>query len=54
MSHRARIEAARARALAVIDELEQLNPEQRPQLAQARALVLECCDATLNRLERTN
>lgn len=41
MSHRARVETARARALAVIDELEQLTPERRPQLDAARRLVIE-------------
>lgn len=53
MSNRARVETARARALAVIDELEQLTPERRPQLDAARRLVIEATDHTLARLERT-
>jgi len=53
-SHIARVLDARTRALALLDELDQLDPERRPLIAQARALVLEATNRTIDRLERSH
>lgn len=50
-THRARVLDARTRALHLLDELEQLDPDRRPLLAQARHLVITASDQTLARLE---